>query len=92
MAASDQKPIGSGFHAKSTAAEVVEGIDLSGKNIIVTGGYSGIGLETVRALTGAGADGHEFGHQRIVALQHLDQCFEFIVEQNGGVCQILCQP
>ena len=55
MAAADQKPIGSGFHAKSTAAEVVSGIDLSGKNVIVTGGYSGIGLETVRALAGAGA-------------------------------------
>ncbi|KCZ92796.1 oxidoreductase [Hyphomonas johnsonii] len=55
MAAKDQLPLGSGFHAKSTAREVLEGIDLSGKNVIVTGGYSGIGLETVRALAGAGA-------------------------------------
>ncbi|OYW87295.1 MAG: oxidoreductase [Hyphomonas sp. 32-62-5] len=55
MAARDQVPIGSGFHAKSTAKEVVAGIDLSGKHAIVTGGYSGIGLETVRALAGAGA-------------------------------------
>lgn len=55
MAAEDQEPIGSGFHAKSTAQEVLEGIDLSGRNAIVTGGYSGIGLETVRALAGAGA-------------------------------------
>lgn len=55
MAAQDQAPIGSGFHAKSTAMEVVRGIDLSGKNAIVTGGYSGIGLETVRALANAGA-------------------------------------
>ncbi|MEM8635545.1 MAG: oxidoreductase [Pseudomonadota bacterium] len=55
MAASNQTPIGSGFHAKSTAAEVLEGIDLSGKNAVVTGGYSGIGIETVRALAGAGA-------------------------------------
>src|SRR4051795_10139116 len=50
-----QEPIGSGFGYRSTAAEAVEGINLSGKLAIVTGGYSGIGLETVRALTGAGA-------------------------------------
>ena len=55
MAASNQQPIGSGFGAKTPAAEVVAGIDLSGKNVIVTGGYSGIGIETVRALVGAGA-------------------------------------
>jgi NAD(P)-dependent dehydrogenase (short-subunit alcohol dehydrogenase family) len=55
MAAQDQKPIGSGFHAKSTAKEVIQGIGLKGKNAIVTGGYSGIGLETVRALASAGA-------------------------------------
>ncbi len=50
-----QAPIGSGFGARSTAAEVIEGIDLTGKLAIVTGGYSGLGLETVRALSGAGA-------------------------------------
>ena len=51
-----QRPIGSGFGYRSTAAEVLEGLDLSGKRAIVTGGYSGLGLETVRALSGAGAD------------------------------------
>jgi NAD(P)-dependent dehydrogenase (short-subunit alcohol dehydrogenase family) len=50
-----QKPIGSGFDAASTAADVIKGIDLSGKIAIVTGGYSGIGVETVRALRSAGA-------------------------------------
>jgi NAD(P)-dependent dehydrogenase (short-subunit alcohol dehydrogenase family) len=44
------------FGFESTAAEVVEGIDLSGKRAIVTGGSSGIGVETARALAGAGAD------------------------------------
>jgi len=51
----DQKPLGSGFHAKSEPDEVLSGIDLSGKTAIVTGGYSGIGLETVRALASKGA-------------------------------------
>jgi NAD(P)-dependent dehydrogenase (short-subunit alcohol dehydrogenase family) len=50
-----QHKIGSGFGAQSTAAEVVDGIDLSGKLAIVTGGYSGVGIETTRALVDAGA-------------------------------------
>ncbi len=50
-----QRRIGSGFGARTTAAEVIRGVDLSGRLAIVTGGYSGLGLETTRALTGAGA-------------------------------------
>lgn len=50
----EQAPIGSGFTAASTAAEVVAGIDLQGKIAVVTGGYSGLGLETVRVLCAAG--------------------------------------
>jgi len=44
------------FGFESTAAEVVEGVDLSGKRAIVTGGASGIGVETARALASAGAE------------------------------------
>jgi NAD(P)-dependent dehydrogenase (short-subunit alcohol dehydrogenase family) len=50
-----QHKIGSGFGAESTADDVLQGIDLSGKLALVTGGYSGLGLATTRALTRAGA-------------------------------------
>ncbi|MCX8534157.1 SDR family NAD(P)-dependent oxidoreductase [Chryseobacterium luquanense] len=50
-----QQPINSGFNGASTSMEVIKGIDLTGKIAIVTGGYAGIGLETVKALTSAGA-------------------------------------
>jgi NAD(P)-dependent dehydrogenase (short-subunit alcohol dehydrogenase family) len=43
------------FDARSTAAEVIAGVDLTGKRAVVTGGASGIGLETARALAAAGA-------------------------------------
>jgi NAD(P)-dependent dehydrogenase (short-subunit alcohol dehydrogenase family) len=43
------------FDATSTAADVVAGLDLSGRHALVTGGAAGIGLETARALAGAGA-------------------------------------
>jgi NAD(P)-dependent dehydrogenase (short-subunit alcohol dehydrogenase family) len=43
------------FGHGSTAAEAVEGVDLAGKRAIVTGAASGIGVETARALAGAGA-------------------------------------
>lgn len=50
-----QHAIPSKLGARTTAIEVVAGIDLSGTLAIVTGGYSGLGIETVAALVGAGA-------------------------------------
>ncbi|PRX50875.1 NAD(P)-dependent dehydrogenase (short-subunit alcohol dehydrogenase family) [Prauserella shujinwangii] len=55
MAVNQQTPLQSGFTAASTADEVMTGVDLGGKTALVTGGYSGLGLETTRALVKAGA-------------------------------------
>jgi NAD(P)-dependent dehydrogenase (short-subunit alcohol dehydrogenase family) len=44
------------FGFDSTAAEVIAGVDLTGKRAIVTGASSGIGVETARALADAGAE------------------------------------
>ncbi|EFV13835.1 oxidoreductase [Segniliparus rugosus] len=55
MTTKEQRPIGSGFGAAATAGEVLDGLDLTGRAALVTGGSSGLGLETVRALSSAGA-------------------------------------
>lgn len=52
---SQQIALDSPFGYRSSAKEVLADIDLTNKTALVTGGYSGIGTETVRALAGAGA-------------------------------------
>lgn len=55
MTTHQQHPLGTGFTAASTADDVLAGIDLHGKNVIITGGHGRLGLETTRALSRAGA-------------------------------------
>ncbi len=50
-----QQPISSGYGMRTEAHEAAGGRDLAGKVAVVTGGYSGLGLETTKALAAAGA-------------------------------------
>lgn len=50
-----QAPIASPFTASNTAEDVLAGVDVAGKTILVTGGYAGIGREAVRVLLAKGA-------------------------------------
>jgi NAD(P)-dependent dehydrogenase (short-subunit alcohol dehydrogenase family) len=74
----EQQPIGSGFGKRTTADEVLGGRDLSGKVVIVTGGYSGLGLETTRVLANAGATvivparSHEKAHQNLAGIPRVE--------------------
>ena len=56
MVSNNQAPIQSGFNSKSASSDVLKGTNLEGKLAIVTGGYSGIGLETTKGLIAVGAD------------------------------------
>jgi NAD(P)-dependent dehydrogenase (short-subunit alcohol dehydrogenase family) len=73
-----QHKIGSGFGFASTADEVLAGVDLTGKLAIVTGGYSGIGIETTRALAKAGA-------QVVVPARRPDRAREAVAGERDEV-------
>ena len=50
-----QTPLGTPFTAFSTAADVLDGLDLTGREVVVTGGHGRLGREVTRGLSAAGA-------------------------------------
>ena len=76
--------ITSQFDKKSTADDVTAGLDLSGKNIVITGINSGLGFETMRVLAGRGA--HIIGTAR--TKQKGD---EAAAKVNGKVTTVACE-
>ena len=73
-----QSPINSGFSRASTTIDVIKGVDLVGKAAIVTGGYSGLGLEVARTLASAGA-------RVIVPARSVERARKAIAEVGGGM-------
>ena len=73
------------FDAESTTDEVLEGIDLSGKTAFVTGGASGLGTETTRALASKGA------HVIIAArdVRKGDKAAKKVREATGGEVDVV---
>jgi NAD(P)-dependent dehydrogenase (short-subunit alcohol dehydrogenase family) len=73
-----QQPLHSGFGQKTEPYEIIKDLDLSNKNIIITGGYSGIGIETTKALKKANA--------KVIVpakrLDHAESILEGIVPKN----------
>ncbi len=73
-----QEPLATAFGYRTTATEVLAHTDLRGRRAIVTGGYSGLGLETVRALSAAGvhvtvpARRLDAAREALAGLDHVD--------------------
>ena len=84
-----QKPIGSGFNSKTNANKITCDIDLSGKTAIVTGGYSGIGLETSRELVLAGANVIIPAKRKDTAAKNLDG---IVSKENIIDCLLYTSP
>jgi len=78
MATQQQHRINSGFAAKSEPRDILANIDLSGKVAVVTGGYSGIGLETTRALVEAGVKVH-------LPVRSVEKAAENLADMPGNI-------
>lgn len=73
-----QAPIGSVFSRASTTVDIIKGVNLVGKVAIVTGGYSGLGLEAARTLVSAGA-------RVIVPARDVERARDAIAKAGGGM-------
>lgn len=78
MSIRDQQRVHSGFGGKTTVGEVLDGAELTGKTAIVTGGYSGIGLELVCAMAKKGA-------KIIVPVRSLEKARESLAGIAGDI-------
>lgn len=78
MTIAEQQKLGSGFGARTEPAEILQNIDLSGRVVLVTGGYSGIGLETTRALAAVGAKVH-------VPVRSFEKAAKTLVDIKGNI-------
>lgn len=76
MSLHDQQPRHTRFDRDSTASDVLEGVDLHGRTVVVTGASSGLGAESVRALADAGA--------RVMALSRIPAAYRPRSERGGG--------
>ena len=74
----DQHKLPSGIDPHTPAQTVLGDADLSGKTAIVTGGYSGIGLETTHALASAGA-------RVIVPARNIDKAKAALTGLDGDI-------
>jgi NAD(P)-dependent dehydrogenase (short-subunit alcohol dehydrogenase family) len=82
------------FHARTTAAEILAGVDLTGRRIIVTGGASGIGAAAATALRDAGAEvtvatRNPTGDDRALDLSDLTSVRKFVADWTGPVHAII---
>lgn len=78
MALSDQNQVNSNFNRTSTGEEVIANKELDGKVAVVTGGYSGIGLETTKALAAKGV-------KVVVPVRSIEKAKESLEEVEGDV-------
>ena len=67
-----QQPLKSNFGASTDWADIMHNIDLSNRIAIVTGGYSGIGLETTKGLVSAGANVFIPAKRKEIAIENLN--------------------